>query len=141
LSWDVLLLRLPDDNASLEDIPGEGPPPLGSRDQVHARVRAGFPDVDLTDPTWGELLGPTWSMELNIGDDDPVVTIMLHIRGGGDDAVAAALRLAEVLDCHAYDLATGDVLEPGGPNGWQTFQAYRDALPAPSDASAADCAS
>lgn len=139
MSWDVLLIRLPHGTTSLTELPPEGPPPLGRRDELHTRIRGAFPDVDLTDPGWGELGGDGWSMELNMGDKDLVDTLMLHIRGGGDDAVSAVLRLAGVLDCHAYDTTTDDLMRPGGPNGWRAFQAYRDGIlgapgPSPADA-------
>ncbi|MEU6159444.1 hypothetical protein [Streptomyces sp. NPDC047130] len=138
MSWDVLLIRLPHGTTSLTELPPGGPPPLGRRDELHARIRGAFPDVNLTDPSWGELGGDGWSMELNMGDKDQVDTLMLHLRGGGDDAVSAVLRLAGALDCHAYDTSTDDLIRPDGPNGWRAFQAYRDGIRGVPGASAAD---
>ncbi|MCT7351173.1 hypothetical protein N4P33_03180 [Streptomyces sp. 15-116A] len=127
MSWDVLLLRLPDDVASMGDLPGDfTPAPLGPAQDVLAALRRAVPEVDLTDPAWGELTGPGWSMELNIGTDDPVVTLMLHIRGGGDDVLVPVFRFAEALDCRVLDLAKGDLATPEDTTGWHAFQAYRD---------------
>jgi hypothetical protein len=50
---------------------------------------------------------------------------MLHIRAAGRRPSPSSCDRAEALDCHAYDTAAGNVLRPGGPNGWQTFQAFQ----------------
>ncbi|MGA4837672.1 hypothetical protein [Streptomyces sp. G45] len=132
MSWDVLLLRLPDDVTSLEEIPsGHTPAPLGRRHEVLAAVTEAVPEVDLSDPAWGELHGPTWSIELNIGSGDPVDSIMLHIRGSGDDALTPALRIAASLRCGAIDCAEGSLLAPGRTSGWHAFQEFRDRVTGP----------
>ncbi|MFD6150974.1 hypothetical protein [Streptomyces sp. NPDC060243] len=127
MSWDVLLLRLPDDVTSMEEIPADYiSPPLGRSDQVLAAVTQAVPEVDLSDPAWGEFLGPAWSIELNIGSEDPVDSIMLHIRGSGDDVLTPVLRLAEALRCKALDCAGGNLITPGQTSGWHAFQQFRD---------------
>ncbi|MFJ2746067.1 hypothetical protein ACIO3O_41130 [Streptomyces sp. NPDC087440] len=127
MSWDVLLLRLPDGIASVQDIPDDcAPPPLGRQQEVLAAVRRATPEADLSDPTWGELLGPTWSIELNIGEEDPVDSIMLHIRGSGDDVLTPVFRLAGALGCRVLDCSTGDLITPQELSGWHAFQELRD---------------
>ena len=127
MSWDVLLLRLPDDVTSVQEIsPDHAPAPLGWRHDVLAAVTQAVPEVDLSDPAWGELSGATWSIELNIGSEDPVDSIMLHIRGSGDDVLTRVLRLAEALRCKALDCAEGDLITPGQTSGWHAFQQFRD---------------
>ncbi|MEU6541549.1 hypothetical protein [Streptomyces sp. NPDC047000] len=127
MSWDVLLLRLPGDVTSMHELPdGCSPEPLGRQYDVLAAVTQALPEVDLSDPTWGDLSGPTWSIELNIGSEDPVDSIMLHIRGSGDDALAPVFRLAEALRCKVLDLAEGELINPGHMSGWHTFQQFRD---------------
>ncbi|MFJ8668225.1 hypothetical protein [Streptomyces sp. NPDC093600] len=127
MSWDVLLLHLPDDVTSMEEIPADyTSPPLGRRNDVLAAVTQAVPEVDLSDPAWGELLGPAWSIELNIGSEDPVDSIMLHIRGSGDDVLTPVLRFAEALQCKALDCAGGDLIAPGRTSGWHAFQQFRD---------------
>lgn len=127
MSWDVLLLHLPDDVTSMEEIPADyTPPPLGRRNDVLAAVARAVPEVDLSDPTWGDLLGPAWSIELNIGSEDPVDSIMLHIRGSGDDVLTPVLRLAEALRCKALDCAEGGLITPRQTSGWHAFQQFRD---------------
>ncbi|MFG3001374.1 hypothetical protein [Streptomyces sp. NPDC048340] len=127
MSWDVLLLRLPDDVTSVQQIPDDySPAPLGRQQDVLAAVTQAVPDVDLSDPTWGELPGSAWSMELNIGSEDPVDSIMLHIRGSGDDVLTAVFRLAEALRCKVLDCAEGDLITPRKTSGWHAFQQFRD---------------
>ncbi|MFD6099103.1 hypothetical protein ACFVWN_22790 [Nocardiopsis flavescens] len=127
MSWDVLLMPFPADAASPDDLPdGHRLPAVGPVGLVLHRIRAAFPGADLSDPAWGLLRDEEqgWSMELNMGRKDPVESIMLHIRGGGD-VVHTALRLAAVLGCRAVDCSDGEFLaEEGG--GWEEFQAYRD---------------
>ncbi|WP_331744316.1 hypothetical protein OG762_49705 (plasmid) [Streptomyces sp. NBC_01136] len=127
MSWDVLLLRLPDDVTSMHELPADcTPAPLGRQYDVLAAVTQAVPEVDLSDPTWGELSGPTWSIELNIGSEDPVDSIMLHIRGSGDDVLAPVFRLAEALRCKVLDCVEGDLITPGQLSGWHAFQQFRD---------------
>ncbi|MFC9424624.1 hypothetical protein [Streptomyces sp. NPDC056987] len=127
MSWDVLLLRVPDDVTTMHELPDDySPEPLGRQCDVLAAVTQAIPEVDLSDPTWGDLSGPTWSIELNIGSEDPVDSVMLHIRGSGDDVPAPVFRLAEALRCKALDLAEGDLINPEQTSGRHTFQQFRD---------------
>ncbi|MFF4652575.1 hypothetical protein [Streptomyces sp. NPDC001380] len=132
--WDVLLLRLPDDAASVQDVPkGYASPPLGRLQDVLAIVRQVLPEADLSDPAWGELVGPTWSLGLNIGWRDPVDSVMLHIRGSGDDVLVPVFRLADALGCRVLDFAEGDLITPRQSSGWHAFQEFRDRVTGPAD--------
>jgi hypothetical protein len=128
MSWDVLLLRLPDHVTSMEDVrDDDGIPPLGRKPWVLDGVRRALPEADLTDPAWGQAEGPGWSIELNIGSDDPVDSIMLHVRGGGDDALAPIFRLAGELGCRVLDCSEGNLISsPDETSGWHAFQEFRD---------------
>ncbi|HZG02264.1 MAG TPA: hypothetical protein VE546_01590 [Streptomyces sp.] len=132
MSWDVLLLPLPADAASVSDLPdGLSPPPIGGAARVRDALRAAVPGVDLSDPAWGVLEGPTWSVELNIGAGDPVESVMLHVRGGGDDVLPVIHRMAAALGCRAVDCSEGDFLAEGDGTGWHAFQEFRDRVLAP----------
>ncbi|MBR7835016.1 hypothetical protein KDL01_17205 [Actinospica durhamensis] len=128
MSWDVVLFKIPNDVASMADIPRNyKPAPLGSRTEVEAVLRTAVPTVDLSDPTWGNLDGPTWSIELNIGRDDPIDSIMLHVRGGGDEVMAPIFAMAAALDCRVLDCSSGDFITAvEETDGWHEFQAFRD---------------
>ncbi|WP_228984485.1 hypothetical protein, partial [Streptomyces sp. DH12] len=103
----------------------------GRRGDVLAAVTQAVPDVDLSDPEWGEISNPTRSNELNIGSEDPVESVMLHIRGSGDDVLTPVLRLAEALRCKALDCAEGNLITPGQTSGWHAFQQFRDRVMGP----------
>lgn len=127
MSWDVLLLRLPDDVTSVQEIPDDYTPlPLGRQRDVLAAVSRALPDANLSDPTWGELSGPTWSMHLNIGSRDPVDSVMLHFYGSGDDVLTPIFRLASALGCKALDCSDGELLAPRDLSGWHAFQEFRN---------------
>lgn len=128
MSWDVVLFKIPDGFASVADIPqGYKPVPLGSRIEVETALREAVPTVDLSDPAWGRLEGPAWSIELNIGRHDPIDSIMLHVRGGGDDALVPIFAMAAALDCRVLDCSSGDfIVTPEATEGWHEFQAFRD---------------
>lgn len=103
-------------------------------------IRAGLPgvDLDLNDPTWGHLSGPSWGIELGIGEAEPVESVMLHVRGGGN-VVPVIFQIAASLDCRPYDCSTGDLLEEHDTSSWQAFQSFRDtALSSPPNDGATD---
>ncbi|MGH3390271.1 MAG: hypothetical protein ACRDOO_15490 [Actinomadura sp.] len=126
----------------VEDGRGDGwtssdhqPPPIGTRAHVHQALRAELPgaDLDLDDPTWGLLSGPSWGIELGIGEVEPVESVMLHVRGGGD-VLPVISQIASALDCRPYDCSTGDLLAEHDTSSWQVFQGFRDsAVSSPPD--------
>lgn len=125
----MLLLRAPADVTSVEELPADfDPPPLGSAADVRRRLGAALPDLDLSDPAWGQLAGPTWSIEVNIGADDPVASVMLHVRGSGDDVLLVVARAGTAVGGRALDCSTGAFLtgDPVETEGWHGFQTYRD---------------
>jgi hypothetical protein len=89
--------------ALLEVDPSVPCEPLGSVEDVAARVRAVEPEAELSDPSHGWIRSSTWSIELAIGSDDPVEWIRLFVRGSGDDVVGRIVRLAEALGCVVFD--------------------------------------
>ncbi|SHJ19192.1 hypothetical protein SAMN05421803_104105 [Nocardiopsis flavescens] len=115
MSWNIVLMRLSPDIASAADLTDEdAPPPIGPSGAVRDVIRTAYPGADLSDPAWGFLEEPGadgdgWLLELVIGAADPVESLMVRVRGG-DGAVAAVLDLADLLDCRALDLSSGDFL-------------------------------
>jgi hypothetical protein len=123
MSWEVLLLRLPDHVTSMEDLrDDEDTPPLGRKPWVLDAVRRALPESDLTDPTRGQVEGPGWSIELIFGSIDPVDSIMLQVRGSYDDALAPIFRLAAELGCSVLDVFPGKLISPLD----EAFQEFRD---------------
>ncbi|MFX4293049.1 hypothetical protein [Streptomyces bohaiensis] len=134
MSWDVLLTPPTDGTASPGEAPAaratpaRGAAALGSVAEVGAAIRAAVPAVDLTDPTWGSLVGPQWSMELAVGAADPVPAVLLHVRGTGDDAVAFVHRLAAALGCRPVEAGDGRPVPEGeaGVERWRAYQRDRE---------------
>ena len=113
MSWEVLLLRLPDHVTSMEGLrDDEGTPPLGPKLRVLDAVRRALPESDLTNPKRGQVEGPGWSIELILGSIDPVDSIMLQVRGNYDDALAPIFRLAAELGCKVLDVIPGTFITP-----------------------------
>jgi hypothetical protein len=63
---------------------------------------AAVPDADFSDPTWGRIEGPGYSIEVNIGSEDPVQGFAFHIRGG-DMAAGIVADILETLGFRALD--------------------------------------
>jgi hypothetical protein len=58
----------------------------------------------------------------------PINSIMLHVRGGGDDVLAVIVQIAAAVGARALDISTGEFLtgDPTQTAGWHDFQQYRD---------------
>src|SRR5262245_32541772 len=128
MSWDVMVFNYggkPPSPDRMADAPPVGP--LGPAAQVRKRIAAQLPGVDWTDPTWGLYDGDGFSIEFNTGNDDPIDSIMLHVRGGGD-AIPAMLTFANPNGWSLLDCSTGEFLDPTNPSseGWVGFQRFRD---------------
>ncbi|MEU4472929.1 hypothetical protein [Micromonospora sp. NPDC023888] len=125
----MFIFAAPPHARSVDQLPQDFDPlPLGTGPHIKRCLRETFPDLDLADPAWGQLVGPTWSIEFNIGSDDPVDSIMFHVRGGGDDVLAVVARIVAVTGGRALDISTGEFLTGDCPQtaGWNGFQQYRD---------------
>jgi hypothetical protein len=127
MSWDVVVFNVRGKTPSLEQFEQSDCEPLGPAAEVHQRISALLPGVDWSDPTWGIYEGDGFSIEFNVGKDDPIESMMLHVRGGGD-AIAAITRFARPQGWSALDCSTGEFLDLENPSqaGWEGFQAYRD---------------
>jgi hypothetical protein len=86
----AMLLNL-EPTASLSDI--EYAPPLGSREEVVARISSVF--APLTDEGGGKYSagGDDWRLRFDAGSDEPVWAVKVDVRGS-EDALAALDRLA-----------------------------------------------
>lgn len=111
MSWDVSLYRFTRQYRTIEEIPGdEQPLPLGSLAEVQAAVSVVFPGTDWSDPVWGVYDSEFGSIEFNVGKDDPVQSLGLHVRAS-DAIVGGILHLCERVGCQAIDLTDGTFLD------------------------------
>jgi hypothetical protein len=129
MCWDVLIQPLPSGLRSLDEIPeGYCPPPLGARDEVVSRIRGRVPAVEFIDPAWGRLEGDGFSIEFNLGGDDPATSLMLHVRGTAG-ALGVVREVSEALGCPAIDCSEGALIDfesPTAAEGFARWRAYRD---------------
>ena len=131
MSWDVVVFNFHGNPpADLSALPNDYVlDPLGLAAAVRHAISQTFPQVDWSDPVWGMYLGDGFTFEFNTGKEDPIMTIMIHVRGGGD-AVAALLQLAVPNQWTLFDCSTSEFIDLTEPSqvGWEGFQAYRDTV-------------
>lgn len=129
MSWDVMVFNYdgspPSDFADLPE--DHKPDPLGPASTVREAISKQLPGVDWSDPNWGIYDGNEFSIEFNTGKEDPIDSIMLHVRGGGD-AIAAILKFASPNKWSLFDCSSGQFIDPENPSqdGWEGFQEFRD---------------
>jgi len=131
MSWDVLILNFhgapPNDFQSMRD--DQVPDPLGPADAVRDSIAKALPDFEWQGTGWAHYRGDGFSIEFNFSDEDPIRSMMLHVRGSGD-AVAAIMRFANPNNWSVLDLSTGSFMDPEDPSteGWEGFQAFREKM-------------
>lgn len=125
MSWDVILVS--GDVADIEQMDAQGAPVLGSKSKVIRQLKEVFPDLDLSDPTWGLVIRPKYSIEFNIGEEEPMVTLFLHIRGG-EEVIGALGAICAAASWRAYDTTTGLFIdfENDPSRGLKIWQNYRN---------------
>jgi hypothetical protein len=126
VSWDISIVDLPADAHSVSDIPRDfAPAPLGQRAALIAKILEIAPQADFSDPTWGELSTPDFTIEFNMGRDALVDSLMLHVRGG-KSAVDFITALLHHLGLRAIDCSKGDFFEPSAAvqslTAWKHFR-------------------
>ena len=131
MSWDIFVQDLPAGVRSLDDIPADfRPTPLCDRTTLIQRIRQVAPSADFTDPAWGHLETPTFSVEFNLGEDELVECLALHVRG--DDAAAAFVsELLSHLGYRALDpQSDSGLFEPGrvALESIHRWRRYRDSV-------------
>lgn len=126
MSWDVALLRT--EYRTVASIPRDHKPgPIEDRAALIAVLTRSFAGLDARDPSWLLLDGPDWSIEISLGDSDPIEVITLHVRGA-DEVLQVIRNLCEVLGTKAIDYSTGEFIDfdgdPGrGLRGWRALLA------------------
>jgi hypothetical protein len=119
MSYDIFVRDLPAAAASIEDIPDDfSPKPLGPRGRIVNAVRRAGGVLD--ESGWASIEGPGYSIEVNLGLDDPVSSFAFHVRGG-DTALFVVWDVLNELGCRA--------LAPGTDSGFfelgaDTLEAY-----------------
>ncbi len=128
MSWDIWFIaaetppppaaQMPDDWKGI---------PFGSLNEVRETITTHLPGTDWSDAAWGTYDGPGYSLEFNMGKEDPCSSFMIHVRGGGE-VVSIIEKLATIPDWFAMDTSQGEWWHHNQDKekGWKSFQEYRD---------------
>lgn len=128
MSWDVSFFAAEAPPPPVTEMPddwrGES---LGTLEEVRGKISGSAPEVNWSDPSWGTLYGEGFSLEFNIGRNDPCYGFMVHVRGAGD-AVRPLLAIGEKWCWYLLDTSQGEWLHhlSDVEAGWVGFQEYRD---------------
>jgi hypothetical protein len=127
MSWDIAVMDLPLGAATVSDIAADFEPELlGDRTALISKILEVAPTTDFSDPTWGELNTPQFTIEFNMGQSDHVSGFMLHVRGG-DLVIAFIADLLAHLGLRAIDCSNGEFFEPAASaEGLTAWRAFRD---------------
>lgn len=123
MSWDVIFLKskidLEDPNLDLE--------PLGDKTEIINNLTSLLPDLDFSDRDWGMLSTEDFSIEFNIGNEETVDSLMLHIRGGGDP-LGVIKAICDATNWGALDTQNTQFIDTDNisKESWEAFQAYRN---------------
>jgi hypothetical protein len=128
MSWDIFVQDLPEGINSIEDIPQEfRPKTFLPRARIVEVFKEVAPFTDFSDPKWWRIQCHAFSIEVNIGLEDPSNGFALHIRGSGEAAGVVA-EILQRLGVRALDTASATGLfdlEKSGES-FRKWQSYRD---------------
>ena len=128
MSWDISLYKFTRRYSKIQEIPSdERPYPLGSLSEVQTAVSDVFPETNWNDPTWGIYDSEFGSIEFNVGKEDLVRSLALHVRAS-NAIVGGILQLCERLDCQAIDISDSCFLDQSEhpAAGLEKWREYRD---------------
>ncbi|GAK57177.1 hypothetical protein U27_04142 [Candidatus Vecturithrix granuli] len=128
MSWDVLFQDVPQNIDSVGKIPENFTPhALCSRKYFEDMVVALFPNIDNNDTSWMILQEESYSIEFNSGKDDPMESVMLHVRGD-EKALNAIKKICEYTGWKALDCSLGEFIDfdRNPDEGFSKWRNYRN---------------
>ena len=129
MSWEIYVQDLPADAATIDDVPNDFvPKSIGTRAEIIRKIKDVVPFADFSDPSWGNIETQTFSIEVSLGEDENVNSIMFHVRG--DDAAAALMsEILISLNMRGFDMWTSDFFDHlRAAAGMQAWRQYRDQI-------------
>ncbi len=115
IRWDVLVMNLEGDPPPHESEREMEPQPMGTDEEVRARIDAHLPGVDWSHPEMGLYRGEGFSFKFRLGGQEYDGTFMVSIRGEGD-AVSALRQVANPNKWTLFDLSTREYLNAENPS-------------------------
>jgi hypothetical protein len=128
VSWDIFVYSSSVIPPKLADMPEDWQwEQMGSLDDLRNKLSDIAADIDWSDPSWGQLDRGGFSMELNIGSDDPCMDFALHVRGGAD-AIIVIKSMIERYGWYAIDSSQGEWMHhaPDLESGLERFNQYKN---------------
>ena len=102
------------------------PRALGACADIIAAIRSVVPASNFTDPAWGQIDAPTFSIEVNLGYDEVVRSFALHVRGG-DEAIAFVAAILDTLGVRAIDTSSEEFFNrQAAVESFGRWRRYRD---------------
>lgn len=133
MSWDVLFQKMPENFTCLDQVPEDfQPEPLCTRAYYEKMVFQLFPKINPNgDKSWMILEGDGFSIEFNAELDDPLESLMLHVRGD-QGALVAIRKICDYSGWKAIDTTTGSYIDfDGNPDaGFAQWRRFRDQVAA-----------
>ena len=129
MSWEIYVQDLPADAATIDDVPNDFvPAAIGTRSEIIRKIKDVVPFADFSDPSWGKIDGETFSIEVSLGDDENVGSLMFHVRGD-DEAAALISEILISLNMRGFDTWTGEFFDHSrAAAGLQRWRHYRDQI-------------
>jgi hypothetical protein len=128
MSWDLIVFDFPDPmsapDTGLAIIPDDWmPPSMGSSESVRAKISGALPEVDWTDPSWGNFDGSGFSLEFGMGKEETISSFSIFARG---NATQAVLMLVSATGWRILDLSSGKWMHASSnpDEGREAFQSY-----------------
>ncbi|MEN6625377.1 MAG: hypothetical protein ABFD69_04010 [Candidatus Sumerlaeia bacterium] len=113
MSWDLFLFKVaerPDKEMALNDQLYEKMLPFEEPGKVRDAISGVCKGTDWSDDVYGTWQHDGLSMEFNVGDDEPILSLVIYVRGAGDP-YPILQALTKELDCYVYDCAIEEVLD------------------------------
>ncbi len=130
MSWDVAIFNMkeppPDNNKLPEDFE---PISLGQVEDIKKYISNLIPGVDWSNPRFGSISYPDFTIEFSIPQDGDVKGLMLHIFGSGNP-LPIICKLCTENGWHPYDTSLSLFIDVNNPSdqGWKDYKEYRDQI-------------
>jgi hypothetical protein len=135
MTWDLILMRVPDEAQSFNDLPhGFTPAALGSLEEVIALLRQALPAIEVIGI--GNRVGcnaDAYHIGIDLVHLDEDEAPNIHLLGvhvsGSETALLAVKAVWQTLMCAAFDSGTGERLDRNADaplRSFRAWKAYRD---------------
>ncbi len=127
MSYDVFIMKFGEHYSDLDDMPKDVEAmPMGTNAEIREAIGRIFSNVNWDDTAWGFWDSDLGSIEFNVGADEPVTSLALHIRAQ-DAVMTGVVALFRDNGWQAFDGDEGFVEQRDQPaDGLAAWRAYRD---------------